>query len=108
MQKLWVDDMLDLYNAALSIGDLEWAASVLGTLQAGYEASEQGEWIRKRELLQKRLAEIDARLYALRREFEQTASTTERQQLYEVAIRLQVERAQIEEERKKYADSINS
>jgi hypothetical protein len=108
MQKRWVDDMLDLYNAAKRLGDAPWAQTIMEALEAGYEASEQNEQTRKQTLLEKRLVEIDARLNLLRKEFEQAESVKSRQQLYEQAIKLQVERAQIEEERKRHLDSINS
>lgn len=107
-QKRWVDDLLDLYNAAKRLGDDPWAHTIMKALEAGYEASEQNEQTRKQTLLEKRLAEIDARLDLLRKEFEQAPSVTSRQQLYEQAIKLQVERAQVEEERKRHHDSINS
>lgn len=108
MQKRWVDDMLDLYNAAKRLGDDPWAQTIMEALEAGYEASKQNEQTRKQTLLEKRLVEIDARLNLLRKEFEQAESVKSRQQLYEQAIKLQVERAQIEEERKRHLDSINS
>ncbi|MFN4215722.1 MULTISPECIES: hypothetical protein [Exiguobacterium] len=107
-QKRWVDDMLDLYNAAIRLGDDTWAHTIMEALEAGYEASEQSEQERKQTLLEKRLVEIDARLHELRKEFEQAESVKSRQQLYEQAIKLQVERAQIDEERKRHLDSINS
>ncbi|TCI68905.1 hypothetical protein EVJ18_10030 [Exiguobacterium sp. IPCH1] len=108
MQKRWVDDMLDLYNAAKRLRDDPWAQTIMEALEAGYEASEHNEQTRKQTLLEKRLIEIDARLNLLRKEFEQAESVKSRQQLYEQAIKLQVERAQIEEERKRHLDSINS
>lgn len=108
MQKRWIDDMLDLYNAAKQLGDDAWAQTLLQTLKAGYEASELSEQSRKQTLLEKRLSEIDDRLYTLRKEFEQAESVNSRQRLYEQAIKLQVERAQIEEERKRHFNSINS
>ncbi|MCT4796304.1 MAG: hypothetical protein LPJ96_03930 [Exiguobacterium sp.] len=108
MQKRWVDDMLDLYNAAKRLGDDTWAHTIMKALEAGYEASELNEQERKQTILEKRLMEIDARLHELRKQFEHAESVKSRQQLYEQAIKLQVERAQIEEERKRHHDSINS
>lgn len=108
MQKRWVDDMLDLYNAAKQLGDDPWAHTIMEALEAGYEASEQNEQTRKQTLLEKRLFEIDTRLNELRKNFEQAESVKSRQQLYEQAIKLQIERAQIEEERKRHLNSINS
>ncbi|MCT4798540.1 hypothetical protein ACFO4U_00225 [Exiguobacterium profundum] len=105
--KRWVDDMLDLYLAAKRLGDDTWAESIINTLEAGYEASKQTEQAREESMLEKRMLEIDARLTKLRKEFEQATSVKTRQQLYEVAIKLQVERAQLEEERKRHRDSIN-
>ncbi|TCI51518.1 MULTISPECIES: hypothetical protein [Exiguobacterium] len=107
-QKRWFDDMLDLYNAAKQLGDDPWAHKIMEALEAGYEASEQNEQTRKQTLLEKRLFEIDTRLNVLRKEFEQAESVKSRQQLYEQAIKLQIERAQIEEERKRHFNSINS
>lgn len=106
-QKRWVDDLLDLFNAAKRLGDDTWAASLMDTLEAGYEASQQSEQAREHTLREKRMLEIDARLSLIRKEFEQATSVKSRQQLYEVAIKLQVERAQLEEERKRHRDSIN-
>jgi len=38
MQKRWVDDMLDLYNAAKRLGDDPWAQTIMEALEAGYES----------------------------------------------------------------------
>lgn len=103
----WVDDLLDLYNAAKQLGDDTWAENILLTLEAGYEVSQQSEQARAKSLLDHRMLEIDSRLHELRKQFEQAASVKSRQQLYERAIKLQVERAQLEEERKRYVDSMN-
>ncbi|MGA9466117.1 MAG: hypothetical protein WBV10_00670 [Exiguobacterium marinum] len=105
--KRWVDDMLDLYLAAKRLGDDTWAESIMNTLEAGYEASKQSEQDREESIREKRILEIDTRLTELRKEFEQATSVKKRQQLYEVAIKLQVERAQLEEEQKRRRDSIN-
>ncbi|WP_214828137.1 hypothetical protein [Exiguobacterium algae] len=107
VQKRWVDDLLDLYNAAKRLGDDTWAETIMNTLRAGYEEAERHEQEREHTVREKRMHEIDARLNELRKEFEQATSVTSRQRLYETAIKLQVERAQLEEERKRHRDSIN-
>lgn len=107
VKKRWVNDLLDLYNAAKRLGDDTWAETIMDTLKAGYEAAEQNEQAREQTIRNKRMIEIDARLNELRKEFEQATSVTSRQRLYETAIKLQVERAQLEEERKRHRDSIN-
>lgn len=91
----WVNDQLDLYNLAVSLGDAAWQEEILGNLLNRERMIRQEVELRTREELWRRFYEINARMLALYREIRGITHKDAEHALREEALELKRQRSQI-------------
>jgi hypothetical protein len=91
----WVNDQLDLYNLAVSLGDMAWQREVLAKLLNGERLVRQETELRTREELWRRFDEINGRMLALYREIRAIGHNGTEQALREEALELKRQRTRI-------------
>ncbi len=91
----WVNDQLDLYNLAVSLGDMAWQREVLAKLMDGERLVRQETELRTRGELWRRFDEINGRMLALYREIRSIGHYGTEQALREEALELKRQRTRI-------------
>ncbi|RUT28138.1 hypothetical protein EJP77_18170 [Paenibacillus zeisoli] len=101
-----IDDYLDLLNYAKLIGDLEWSADILQTLETLYNTGE--EELRKdlEEQLWRQFDQVNARMMDLFVQIRQSEDEAHKQILLEQMWTLKLERITISQQLKTHTDKI--
>ncbi|MDF2935354.1 MAG: hypothetical protein K0Q90_727 [Paenibacillaceae bacterium] len=91
----WVNDQLDLYNLAVSLGDMAWQQDILGRLYNREKLIRQETELRTKEELWLRFDEINGRMLVLYRELRSISHKGTEQALREEALELKKQRTRI-------------
>lgn len=91
----WVNDQLDLYNLAISLGDTAWQQEILGRLYNREQLIRQEARLQSKEELWRRFDEINGRMLVLYREIRSLSRKGEELALREEALELKRQRTRI-------------
>lgn len=91
----WVNDQLDLYNLARSLGDTAWQQEFLGRLYNREQLIRREARLQSKEELWRRFDEINGRMLVLYREIRSLSRKGEELALREEALELKRQRTRI-------------
>ncbi|MNH84258.1 hypothetical protein D3C87_458830 [compost metagenome] len=98
-----IDDYLDLLNYAKLIGDLEWAADILHTLETLYNTGEEELQKDFEEQLWRQFDQVNARMMDLFVQIRQSKDEARKQMLLEQMWALKLERVAISQQIKSHS-----
>lgn len=98
-----IDDYLDLLNYAKLIGDQEWAADILYTMESLYNTSEEELQKEFEEQLWRQFDQVNARMMDLFVQIRQSEDEARKQMLLEQMWALKLERVTISQQIKSYS-----